>query len=199
MTRAHPSPLSPVLLLAALAVPLAACGAAPMVAAPAGAKAAEAAPAQAGVAASPPKTVDEALAELDRAEGDVTRALGVGRRFAEAPGRAGPSAHGEEDKRKERPVPAAPQPASPPPPSATAGGDRAPRDHADEDDHGNAVTLSQASPCVTACRALASMERAVEHLCGLAGASDSRCESARTRARTAAERVRSGCPACPAE
>jgi hypothetical protein len=51
-------------------------------------------------------------------------------------------------------------------------------------------------PCTTACSALASMERATDHLCNLAGASDTRCASARARVKVAHDRVHASCPAC---
>ena len=51
-------------------------------------------------------------------------------------------------------------------------------------------------PCSTACTALASMERAATHLCGLAGAADNRCTSARERVKNATARVQAACPAC---
>lgn len=50
--------------------------------------------------------------------------------------------------------------------------------------------------CGTACAALASMERATTHLCDLAGEGDRRCEDARTRVRSAGDRVRASCPVC---
>lgn len=54
------------------------------------------------------------------------------------------------------------------------------------------------SDCAAACRALASMERATDHLCALAGDSDdqSRCDDARRKVLAARERVRSTCGSC---
>lgn len=50
------------------------------------------------------------------------------------------------------------------------------------------------SPCDTACRALASMERSAERICALAGETNARCESARTLVKESRERVQaSGC------
>lgn len=50
------------------------------------------------------------------------------------------------------------------------------------------------SPCDTACRALASMERSTERICALAGETDTRCESARAMVKASRERVQSsGC------
>jgi len=56
-----------------------------------------------------------------------------------------------------------------------------------------------ASDCSAACRALASMERATQHLCELAAEPDDRgrCDDARQRLHTARERIRSACGACP--
>lgn len=50
------------------------------------------------------------------------------------------------------------------------------------------------SPCDTACRALASMERSTERICALAGETDTRCASARSMVKASRERVQaSGC------
>lgn len=50
------------------------------------------------------------------------------------------------------------------------------------------------SPCDTACRALASMERSAERICALAGEGEARCESARAMVKASRERVQtSGC------
>src|SRR5262249_34648814 len=57
----------------------------------------------------------------------------------------------------------------------------------------------EGDPCATACTALASMTRATTHLCGLTGDGDQRCEDARTRVRSATDRVRASCPACAAD
>ncbi len=56
-----------------------------------------------------------------------------------------------------------------------------------------------ASDCALACRALASMERALVHLCALATLPDDRprCEEARRRLLDARERVRRACGSCP--
>jgi hypothetical protein len=56
----------------------------------------------------------------------------------------------------------------------------------------------ESSPCATACRAFASMERAAGHLCSLAGEDDPRCSGARDRLRGAATRLKNACPACEA-
>jgi hypothetical protein len=60
----------------------------------------------------------------------------------------------------------------------------------------------KASPgdCATACRALASMERATVQICALTGeAGDTdRCDDARRRLLSARDHVRSACGGCPA-
>ena len=53
-----------------------------------------------------------------------------------------------------------------------------------------------AQPCEVLCVALASMGRSANYLCKLAGASDSRCVSARDRFRRASDRVTTTCGAC---
>jgi hypothetical protein len=56
-----------------------------------------------------------------------------------------------------------------------------------------------AGDCSVACRALASMERATQHLCDLAVDADDqgRCGDARQRLLAARQRVRSACGTCP--
>ncbi|HZF56146.1 MAG TPA: hypothetical protein VE093_46345 [Polyangiaceae bacterium] len=122
-----------------------------------------------------PATVPEALADLDRAEAELASAIGSPT-FAAPPGdTAGQST------RDASPTTSAP----PPPASPQAGG-------AEQTDS----TMPQPDPCVTACRALASMSRSAEHVCGLAGEGDGRCESARSRVQRATDRVRAQCPGC---
>jgi hypothetical protein len=57
---------------------------------------------------------------------------------------------------------------------------------------------SAASDCESACRALASMERATSHLCSLADEPDDqrRCDDAKLRLTTARGRVRAACGGC---
>ncbi|XYI03334.1 PASTA domain-containing protein [Sorangium sp. So ce1128] len=142
-----------------------------------------------------PRTAEDALAELERAEGELDRVLGApagggeGRIVAQSapPGEASPAA----------PSPAAQPPATapaPPPapdsaPRATAAGRERPSKKAEADQ-------VSAAPCETACRALASMSRAAQHLCGLAGDADQRCDAARTRVKSATDRVEAQCPRC---
>jgi hypothetical protein len=40
------------------------------------------------------------------------------------------------------------------------------------------------------------MVRSADHLCGLAGEGDARCEGARTRVKNATDRVHAQCPSC---
>jgi hypothetical protein len=58
--------------------------------------------------------------------------------------------------------------------------------------------LASAGDCASACRALASMERATGHLCALGSSDDdrSRCDEAKTKVLAARERVRSTCGVC---
>lgn len=55
------------------------------------------------------------------------------------------------------------------------------------------------SDCMSACRALGSMERATGHLCDLAtdSADRGRCEDARTTVLRAREKIRGTCTTCP--
>ena len=162
--------------LAGLAAFLGACSASTMKAGPVG-------PA--------PTTIDEAIAQLEAAEGDVDRLLAGGgaqpQQYAAPPpaytspgyGAQPPAAGGE-------PVPPAAPPPAVAPARGAAGGDGA-----------AAVQASSPNdPCWSACRALASMERAAAHLCSLAGSGDARCASAQTRLRQASDRVHAGCPSC---
>lgn len=55
---------------------------------------------------------------------------------------------------------------------------------------------TQERRCTTACRALASMDRAANKVCDLAGSDDSRCNGARTRVSSARDLVRRSCPTC---
>lgn len=55
---------------------------------------------------------------------------------------------------------------------------------------------SAAGDCGTACRALASMERAAERICTLLSEEHQRCATARDRVRTARRRVERGCGEC---
>jgi hypothetical protein len=120
-------------------------------------------------AVSAPLTVDEALSDIERLERDLNFAV---QRLAQGP-KAGQS--------EGTAPPSAQKPAQ-----APATSDRAAESE-----------LAGGDPCLSACRALASMRRSVDHLCGLTGDGDARCEGARTRVQGASERVRATCPACP--
>jgi hypothetical protein len=116
-----------------------------------------------------PMSVDEAAADLERSERDLNRAV--------ASLSKSPEAKSEELS------------PSPPPPVPTASPAAPPGVR-------NPGESELGDPCLTACRALASMRRSVDHLCGLTGDTDSRCEGARTRVEGASQRVRASCPAC---
>lgn len=128
----------------------------------------------------PPESVPEALAELDRAEAELASAIGSPA-IAGAPADESRAATGEATPRDAEPHEVSPT--SPPPPAQAAGAD-APS------------AFSRPDPCVTACRALASMSRSADHVCDLAGHGDDRCENARSRVQRATDRVRAQCPGC---
>jgi hypothetical protein len=68
----------------------------------------------------------------------------------------------------------------------------------DEIDRAESKLRASASDCAAACRALASMARAVAHLCALADSPDDRrCEDAKHRLAGAREQVRRTCGSCP--
>ena len=127
-------------------------------------------------------TPDSALRALDEAEAELARVLGgapalqMGQAVASASPYAAPQQH----------APPADPPAQP---------SAAPRDH-QQPGRGAASRPLSSDPCVTACAALASMERAALHLCGLAGAGDDRCQRARDRVKSAGARVSAACPGC---
>jgi hypothetical protein len=97
----------------------------------------------------------------------------------------------------------APEPPPPPPPMAPADQPitepKAARVAARADlDRAQRELESAAGDCESACRALASMERATTHLCSLADEPDDqrRCEDARLRLTSAQGRVRAACGGC---
>ncbi|UQA56104.1 hypothetical protein [Polyangium aurulentum] len=142
---------------------------------------------------APPSTVDEALAQLDTAELDVNRSLGypatdsAPQQYAQPPGGA-PQAGAAQTAPSPPPPPASPQPIESKKAEVQTSGDAAEA----------ASSAPPPDPCTTACRALASMGRAADHLCGLAGAEDPRCDNARQRLSAAQSRVRQSCPGCNA-
>ncbi|WP_437663973.1 hypothetical protein [Sorangium sp. So ce1182] len=177
------------------AVALSGCGGAAVAHAPAAAD-----PAGATVMSAPaegsPETAEDALAELERAEGELDRVLGAPAGGSEDRSAAQSAQPGEPSPAATSPAP--PPAAAPAPPMApdsapratTAGGERPSK-------KAEAEQVS-AAPCETACRALASMSRAAQHLCGLAGDADQRCDAARTRVKSATDRVEAQCPRCAA-
>ena len=65
----------------------------------------------------------------------------------------------------------------------------------DELNRAEAQIAAAPKDCMSACRALASMERAAKSLCDLGGADE--CSQARARVEAARDRVRSSCGSCP--
>ena len=119
-----------------------------------------------------PRDADvDPAAELDRAEREISSLFGPA---AAEPG-AGPAT----------------TPAGPPPSPAQPAD--APR-HAEALSGGASEDERPAGdPCAVACRALASMERAANHLCGLSGETQPPCTSARDRVKAANDRVAARC------
>lgn len=140
-------------------------------------RAAEPRAASESASAEPPATIEQALTELERAEGSFNQAIAVLSPMQDSAAGSPPSPSPTATRQPTEAAPTLEAPSSKVEPrTATQGA------HQD--------------PCSTACRALASMERATEHLCALAGDGDPRCENARSRVRGADERVRATCPAC---
>jgi len=119
-------------------------------------------------------TLDGAMGDLDRAESELGAALGY--QYAHPPGVGAPGAAQQPVQPGAAPAAPPPEPATPPPADAS-----------------KRTELSSSDPCAIACRALDSMGKAAEHICGLAGDSDTRCEAARSRVQAATERVRARC------
>jgi len=171
------------LALAAGAIAIAACSAA---APSAKAPAAPEPPAEQYAMAAPQAPaggIDGAVADLARAEDEMQRALAV------AGGAPVPSPEPLPAQQAPRAEPGKPAPPSPP----TTGASKAPSKHAEEE---RADALSASDACSVACRALDSMRRSTDQLCGLAGAGDARCVDANARVDRALARVRASCPAC---
>jgi hypothetical protein len=103
------------------------------------------------------------------------------------------------------PRPAAEPPPPPPPPGAPPvsteeqGVGAALRASRSELSRAEAQLEASQSDCTSACRALASMERATGHLCDMASEHDDRrtCEDAKTKVLRARDRIRSSCGSCP--
>ncbi len=96
------------------------------------------------------------------------------------------------------PPPTAPPATSPPGVPTSPGAQRRLEANADFDRAERELSASS-SDCASACRALASLERATVRLCDLAEQPDDvqRCDDAKKKLRTARDRVRSTCSACP--
>ncbi|AKT40307.1 hypothetical protein [Chondromyces crocatus] len=134
-----------------------------------------------------PSSPEEALNELDRAEWQLAQIIGgnADRAFATPPGAGAAPAE----------APALPTPQqAPAPPPKTTGESR--EDRPEPLSERRADERHEANACTSACHALASMSRAANNLCGLAGEVDGRCLGARTRVKNATDRVQSQCPAC---
>ena len=168
--RSHARPIHRAIALAAAAYLLAACGAS-----------LGGSTNKTATSPIPLTDVGSALAELDRAENEISLHVPGQRQdvgMAQPSARAAPET---ESPPAPAPAPAAPPSEAEPTPSAAP----APP-----------LAVETSDPCFTACRALASMERAASHLCGLTGEEDPRCDGAKVRVRNATERVRAGCPSC---
>lgn len=173
--------------LLVLAGAIASCGGA----APAGAKM----PMEPAAKDDASGTPEGALAALNVAESTLFQALGS----PVAP--AAPAQPGFAQAPAASAAPMAPPPPPPAPGVAQAAAEPArpglgpaPTKAGQRGEH--EAPRSASDPCSTACSALASMERAADHLCGLAGAGDNRCQSARDRVKNATARVHAACPAC---
>ncbi|MEO7328907.1 MAG: hypothetical protein ABI193_10035 [Minicystis sp.] len=134
--------------------------------------AATATPATLAAKEEAPETLEAQLAALAAAEGQIAQVLGDGAKKV-----------GERDEVGGR------TPAGGPRPGAARGGVAPGKPAAGEME-------KVGSSCALACSALASMNRAVSHLCALAGEGDRRCEDGRTRERSATQRVHASCPSC---
>jgi hypothetical protein len=121
-----------------------------------------------------PSNAQSAASELDRAEGEITALFGPASAPA-AQASASPSA----------PPPAT---AAVSPPSAAPAAEAPAAGKAEHLAAGDAPDA-----CGVACRALASMERAATHLCGLSGDGEPMCTNARERVKNATERVTARC------
>jgi hypothetical protein len=142
-------------------------------------------------------TVDGASAAVDHAERAIDELLGPpGASTAVAVQAAESQVHAEKSAAPPPPPPPPPPaaPAAAPPSSAPAARGATAADKDDREARKPPAVAVDA--CSTACSALASMERATEHLCDLAGAGDARCTTARTRVKNASLRVRAACPIC---
>lgn len=165
------------LVVTAASLSLIACSAAQR---PAGAPAREA----------PLTTLEEAEAELSRAEARLPATV-----TAPSTGDgAAPGRHMLTEEKKPAEAPKDKASAAPPPPPVAPAGAAAPSKAArdgDRDDRERAADEGDVAPtpCQTACRALASMRRAADAVCRIAGDTDARCDGARKRVDAATTRV----------
>lgn len=104
-----------------------------------------------------PATIEEAQAQLDRARGQLGGPGWAGG------GAGGPGATGGATSAPTTTAAPTMRTETPPPAASATGGDESQRRAA----------------CVTPCHAIASMRRAVEAICRMAGAQDARCTDAR--------------------
>jgi len=148
-------------ILAASTALLSACGAGS--AAPPAPLSPASEPVAAEESASEPATLEAAHAQFDRAKAELDSASGASGRAAQAPQAAPP-----------------PAPSPPPPPRDASG---APSE--------SKAYRTDAAPdaCATSCRALASMRRAVQAICRLAGDRDAQCTDARHTLATSEQRI----------
>ena len=147
-----------------------------------------------GMSEPAPQNLGEAEAQLSTAEQRILGSFGQYKPelqggFAQPPGQA---------TNQQGATPSATAEAAPPPPPQD-------KDHMAKEGEarlaapttaGADAASSSTSPCETACRALASMNRAMTHICVLAGDESENCTNARERVRAATERVRQSCPEC---
>lgn len=156
--------------------------------------------AQAEMASPPPppperlESMTDAEALMAHSEYDLRHALGLDKQeyqgqFAQPP--ASPVRPDETRSAHEEATDHKPKDAEAKAATTSPAGAATPMQQSTADSAGGSV-----SPCVTACKALASMDRAASHICSLAGDDDSRCTNARERVRSATERVRQSCPDC---
>lgn len=137
-------------------------------------------------------TVDEAQRALDDAEKKLVRARGPAADALRSEKKdAAPTPTGAAPTTPTTPTggvaqPAPPQ-AQPIPPSATRATERAP--HAEDVGKASDGDEESGTPCELACRALASMKRAADAVCRLAGEADPRCTDARRRVSESETRV----------
>lgn len=138
-----------------------------------------------------PHTLGDAEAQFAMAEQSVFGAFNQDKRitqgqFAQPPGTQTPT----------YPAPVATEASPPPHPKDADSAAKEGEFRAGATSPGGDAQSLSSSPCETACRALASMNRAMTHICTLAGEDSDSCTNARERVRSATERVRQSCSEC---